>query len=105
MLIERDQLSIVETILIGQILIIFTDNKKFTCKNFNTNRVLRWGHIPEEYDPYKYIKGEKNMATNAPSIFPLNRNQQTTQNSTYQKEIVSCINDIKEISESSFPMN
>ena len=45
---ERELIIIVETIndfrtiLIGQKLIIYTDHKKFTCKIFNTDRVLRW---------------------------------------------------------------
>ena len=48
------------TLLIGQILRIYTDNKNLTCKNFSTDRVLRWMLIIEEYVPnIEYIKGEK----------------------------------------------
>ena len=48
------------TILIGQRLRIYTDHKNLTCKNYNTDRVLRWRLILEEYDPnIKYIKGKK----------------------------------------------
>ena len=36
---------------------------------------------------------------------PLNGNQETTQNSTYQKEIMSEINDIVELPEGTFPLN
>ena len=37
---------------------IYTDNKNLTCKNFNTDRVLRWRLILKEYDPdIEYIKG------------------------------------------------
>ena len=52
---ERGLLSIVETlkdfitILLGQKLRIYTDNKKPTCKCFNTDRVLRRRLIIEEY--------------------------------------------------------
>ena len=44
---------------------------------------------------FKYIKGEKNIVAYALSIFPLNGNQETTQKSTYQKEIVSEINNME----------
>ena len=46
--IERGLLSTVDTlkefrtILLGQQLGIYTDNKNLTCKKINTNRVLRW---------------------------------------------------------------
>ena len=36
-----------------------------------------------------YIKGEKHMVAEALSRIPLNGNQYTTQNSTYQNEIMS----------------
>ena len=55
---ERELLSIVKTlkefitILPGQKLRIYNDHKKLTCKNFNTDRVLRWRLILEEYGPY-----------------------------------------------------
>ena len=38
-------------------------------------------------------------------MIPLNGNQETTQNSTYQREIMSEINDIKELPEGTFPIN
>ena len=64
--IEKDLLSIVEnlkefkTILLGKILRIYSDHKNLTCKMFNTDRVLIWRLILEEYSPYiEYIQGDK----------------------------------------------
>ena len=54
---EREILSILETIkefrtiLLGHKLQIYTDHKNLTCKNFNTDRVLRWILILEKYGP------------------------------------------------------
>ena len=57
---------------------------------FNTNRVLIWRLILEEYGPdIEYIKGEKNIFVESLSMMTLNVNQGTTQNSTYQQAIVS----------------
>ena len=39
------------TILPGQILRIYTDNKNLACENFNTDRILIWRLILEEYAP------------------------------------------------------
>ena len=99
---KRELLSIVETlkdfraILLGQRLRIYTDHKNLTCNFSTTDRVLRWRLILEEYGPYvEYIKGEKNIVADGISRILLNINQQTTQNSTYQQEIMSEINDTK----------
>ena len=52
---EKELLSIVETlkelhtILLGQQWKIFTYHKNLGCKNFNTDSVLRWRLILEEY--------------------------------------------------------
>ena len=60
----------------------------------------------EEYGPeIECIKGEKTIVTGALSIFPLNGNQDTTQKSTYKKEIVPEINYNEEIHEGNFPIN
>ena len=66
---ERELLAIVETlkefrnILLGQQLTIYTDHMNLTHKTFNTNRVMRWRLLLEEYDGpnLKYIKGEHNI--------------------------------------------
>ena len=89
---KRELLSIVETlkefrtILLGQKLRIYTENRNITYRIFNTNRVLIWILILEEYGPdIKYIKSEKNIVAEALSRSPINGNQEVTQNSTYQK--------------------
>jgi hypothetical protein len=54
---ERELLAIVETlkefrnILLGQRIQIHTDHRNLTYKNFNTERVLRWRLILEEFGP------------------------------------------------------
>ena len=45
------------------------------------------------------------MVADVLSRIPLNVNQDTTQKSTYQQEVVSEINDIGEIPEGTFPIN
>jgi hypothetical protein len=69
---ERELLSIVETlkefrnILLGQKIVVYTDHKNLTCKNFNTERVMRWRLMLEEYGPeLRYIKGEQNVVADA----------------------------------------
>lgn len=69
---ERELLSIVETlkefknILLGHQLIVYTDHKNLTCKNFNTERVMRWRLVLEEFGPeLRYIKGENNIVADA----------------------------------------
>ena len=45
---------------------MYTDHKNLTYKNFNTDRVLRWYLILEEYGPELiYIHGEKNIVVDA----------------------------------------
>ena len=47
---------------------IFTDHKNIACKNFNTDNVLRWRLILEEYSPeIEYISGKKNIVAYVPS--------------------------------------
>jgi hypothetical protein len=64
---ERELLSIVETlkefrnILLGHKVIVFTDHKNLTCKNFNTERVMRWHLFENTAQRIRYIKGEHNI--------------------------------------------
>ena len=75
---ERELLAIVETlkefrnILLGQQIIVYTDHKNLTYKVFNTERVMRWRLIIEEYGPeLHYLKGEKNVVADALSRLQL----------------------------------
>ena len=72
MITERELLSIVETlkelrnILLGQQIKVYTDHKNFTYKSHNTERVMRWRLILEEFISYLiYIKGLKNIVEDA----------------------------------------
>ena len=69
---ERELLSIVETlkefrnILLGHEIIVHTDHKNLTYKNFNTERVMRWRLVLEEFGlELRYIKGEANVVADA----------------------------------------
>ena len=69
---------------------MYTGNKNLTCKNFNTDRVLRWRLILEEYSPViEYIPVKKNIFADALNRLPINGNQDTTHESTYTKETMS----------------
>ena len=90
--IEKELLSIIEnlkyfiTILLGQRLVIYTDNKNLICKFFNTGIVLRCRIILEDYGPdIEYIQGDKDKVADALSRFTINGNQETTQDSTHKK--------------------
>ena len=74
---EKELLSIVETlkeyrnILLGYPITVHTDHKNLTFKNFNTERVMRWRLILEEFGcQLNYIKGPKNIVADALSRLP-----------------------------------
>jgi hypothetical protein len=65
---ERELLAIVETlqefcnIFLGQQILVVTDHQNLTYKRFNTERVMRWHLIIEEYGPeFYYVKGSKKL--------------------------------------------
>ena len=69
---ERELLDIVETlkefrnIILGQQIIVYTDHKNLTYKVLNTERVMRWRLIVEEYGPeLGYLQGHKNIVADA----------------------------------------
>ena len=74
---ERELLSIVETLkefrnsILGHQIQVFTDHQNLTYKQFNTDRVMRWRLLIEEFGPELiYIKGEHNIAADALSRLP-----------------------------------
>jgi len=69
---ERELLSIAETlkehqnILLGQQIEVFTDHKNLVYKHFNTERVVRWQLLLEEFGPkLTYVKGVNNTVADA----------------------------------------
>jgi len=69
---EKELLAIVETlrefrnILLGEKVVVYTDHKNLTYKAFNTERVMRWRLIIEEYGPtLQYVKGTTNIVADA----------------------------------------
>ena len=80
---EKELLSIVETIkefrniLLGHHITVYTDHKNLTYQMFNTESVMRWRLILEEFGPeLKYIKVENNVVANALSCLEMSDNQE-----------------------------
>jgi RNase H-like domain found in reverse transcriptase len=55
-----------QNILLGHQIEVFTDHKNLVYKTFNTERVMRWHLIIEEFGPkLTYIKGANDMVADA----------------------------------------
>ena len=77
------------TVLLGQQLKMYTDHENITYKNFNTDRLLQWILILEEYGPnIEYILGKKNIAADVIARLPNNVNQNTTHETTYTTKTI-----------------
>ena len=77
---ERELLAIVETlkeyhnILLGHEINVYTDHKNLTCKHINTERIMRWRLLLEEYGlNIQYIQGSKNVVADALSRLELDK--------------------------------
>jgi len=69
---EKELLSIVETLkecqnmLLGQEIEVFTDHKNLVYKHFNTERVMQWRLLLEEFRPkLTHVKGSNNIVADA----------------------------------------
>ena len=106
---ERELLAIVETlkefrnILLGQKLTIYTDHKNLTHKNFNTDRVMRWRLILEEYGPELiYLKGETNIVADALSRLDISTTKDVP---TQESNMAECLGmDSDDLSDDAYPL-
>ena len=61
-----------KNILLGQQIVVYTDHKSLSYKNFNMEYVMRWQLLIKEFGPtIEYIKGPKNIVANALSRLDL----------------------------------
>ena len=105
---ERELLAIVEmlkefrNILLGQRIKIYTDHKNLIYKNFNTDRVMRWRLIIEEYAPELiHLKGETNIVADSLSRLAL-KNTASLTNNTFA---VCYANELDSLPTDFFPLN
>ena len=80
---EKELLSTVETInefrniILGQQITVYTDHKNLTYNFLNTERVILWRLIIEEFGPeLRYIKGENNVVADSLSHLEMSDNQE-----------------------------
>ena len=129
---ERELLSIVETlkefrnILFGHEITVYTDHKNLTCKNYNSDRVMRWRLLIEEYGPNLiHLPGHNNVVADAlsrldteeicASISPVDVNPAELLNELsytvtdytegeYSDEILADLFDVDELPEDAYPL-
>ena len=96
---ERELLAIVETlkefrnILLGQKIRVFTDHKNLTYKVFNTDRVMRWRLIIEEFSPELiYVKGQNNIIADA--LSRLNIDETSSENDSKNNTSKPSLNEL-----------
>jgi hypothetical protein len=103
---ERELLSIVErlktfrNILLGHKIEVFTEHKNLTYQQFNTEQVMQWRLLLEEFGPTVriYIKGKHNIVANALSRLDLTEQENITEN------LDKVLNFKEELPEDSFPL-
>ena len=108
---ERELLSIVETlkefrnILLGQRIHVYTDHLNLTHKQFNTERVMRWRLLIEEFSPeFFYIKGQHNIVANALSRLTTIPSESTEESFTLDTLAESFSEDAADLPASVFPL-
>ena len=75
----------------GHRIIVHTDHKNLICKNFNTDRVMRWRLIIEEFRPeLHYIKGEDNIVADALSRMDMLSTEEYEELYTGEEQIAEC---------------
>ena len=75
-------------------MVVHTNHKNLTYENFNTDRVIRWRLIIEEYGPdLRYIEGPKNVVADALSRLGLKDNpdfkDMTEQCQFYESQVMA----------------
>ena len=83
---ERELLAIVEklkeycNIIQGQSIRVYTDHKNLTCSNFNTQRVIWWRMVIEDFGPeIVYIPGPANVVVDVIRRLDTTNNHENTQ--------------------------
>ena len=74
---EHELLSIIKTLRVqkhpsGTTIVVYSDHKNLTYKNFNMEHIMRWQILIKEFGPtIEYIKGPKNIIANVLSRLDL----------------------------------
>ena len=118
---ERELLSIVETlkefrnILLGQSIKVYTDHKNLTCKNYNSDRVMRWRLLIEEFGPELiHLPGKHNIVADALSRLDTNpaellnaldiSNDIDISESEYTNDLLAELNDFDKLPDDIYPL-